>query len=58
LNFTDLRFGLLTASDATPNEADRSRQRNGSATVDDRMDAWLKEARTTMNIEFKKEAFQ
>jgi hypothetical protein len=72
IHFTDLRFRMGAApTTSTSNGADR-RETSSKAiepgaqaapeppanTVDQQMDAWLKEARRQTRIQFKKEAFQ
>jgi hypothetical protein len=55
LRFTDLRFGKPAPTDSDSHEADRS---SPGADVDQQMDAWLKEARSTTKVQFKPGAFQ
>lgn len=61
LRFTDIRF--QAGSPPSPGEtANRWRPGSGAPPeengVDERMDAWLKDARSQTRIDFKKEAFQ
>jgi len=62
LRFTDVRFQRNVPGPAPPVQS-ANRLRPGTEppsenNVDERMDAWLKEARSQTRIEFKKEAFQ
>jgi hypothetical protein len=67
MRFTDQRFRALaalppTAPPAAPASADRAaapeQTSPAAASVDERMNAWLQEARARTRVEFKKEAFQ
>jgi len=60
LHFTDVRFGGAMPSESTAaTSADRQATADGSpATVDQQMEAWLKEARAQTRVQFKKEAFE
>jgi parvulin-like peptidyl-prolyl isomerase len=55
IRFTDLRFGRATPADSNPQEANRT---SPGADVDQQMEAWLKEARSTTKVQFKPGAFQ
>jgi hypothetical protein len=55
LRFTDLRFGKPAPTDSNPQEANRM---SSDGDVDQQMDAWLKEARSTTKVQFKPGAFQ
>jgi hypothetical protein len=57
IQFTDLRFRPLQPA-AGSQSADRASDDTASASVDQQMDAWLKEARSNSKIAFKQEAFQ
>jgi hypothetical protein len=63
IHFTDLRFRAEVPATAS-NGADRADVSSkgappaGAQTVDQQMDTWLKEARSQVRIQFKKEAFQ
>jgi hypothetical protein len=59
LRFTEARFRVGVPA-ASSGSADRLRAGSVpiATSVDDQMDAWLKQARSTTRIEFKKEAFQ
>jgi hypothetical protein len=63
MQFTDLRFHMTMAATATAQTepaADRSQSadRSVDTTVEDQMEVWLKEARSSTRIQFKKGAFQ
>jgi hypothetical protein len=62
LRFTDLRFRPLDTNSAdrsAASDADRTAAANATAaSVDQEMDAWLKQARAQTRVAFKKEAFQ
>jgi hypothetical protein len=55
--FTDFRFGSIL-SDNAAQSADGSADGSSSQTVDQRLDAWLKQARADTKVTFKPEAFQ
>jgi len=58
LRFTDQRFRAAVAPPASQS-ADRSTDADSAKdTVEDEMDVWLKQARTSTRIQFKKGAFQ
>ena len=58
MRFTDQRFHVLTAG--TPQSADRQSADRASKepSVDEQMDAWLKQQRANTRIQFKKGAFE
>jgi hypothetical protein len=64
MQFTEIRFRPDLQAPAQRNTVQTAnRLRAGAAapagnTVDQQMDAWLKEARGNIKIQFKKEAFQ
>jgi hypothetical protein len=63
IRFTDLRFRPIQAETASQS-ADRATQssdgasNSAAATVDQQMEAWLKQARSTSKVTFKPEAFK
>ena len=57
IRFTDQRFRLQLPETATQS-ADRAADDSPASSVDQQMDAWLKEARDNTKITFKQEAFQ
>jgi hypothetical protein len=58
LRFTDVRFGTTTGPvEETANTRERSSDGSEPA-VDQQMENWLKEARSSTKIRFKQEAFQ
>jgi hypothetical protein len=57
LQFTDLRF-RSQLPEVGPPSADRAATETESTSVDQQMDAWLKQARASAKIVFKQEAFQ
>ncbi len=57
IQFTDFRFRPLQAAEAQ-HSADRSATDGTSPTVDQQLDAWLKQARSDANIVMKPEAFR
>jgi hypothetical protein len=59
LRFTDLRFGSMpNAPEAQSADGSADRAAPGANSVDQQMEAWLKQARTNSKIVFKAEAFQ
>jgi hypothetical protein len=59
LRFTDLRFGSMPNAPATQSsDGSADRAAAGENSVDQQMEAWLKQARTNSKIVFKAEAFQ
>lgn len=60
IRFTDTRFHGIRASPADGAErlAEGSAAQPGNATVDQQMESWLREARSSARVQFKKEAFQ
>ncbi len=57
IEFTDLRFRPVQAEEPSQS-ADRAVTDGAAASVDQQMDAWLKQARATTKIVLKPEAFQ
>ena len=57
IRFTDLRFRVQQPDDGTQS-ADRADGGTPATTVDQQMDAWLKDARGNTKITFKPEAFK
>jgi hypothetical protein len=57
IQFTDLRFRPVRQEEPSQS-ADRAVTDGAAASVDQQMDAWLKQARTTAKIVLKPEAFQ
>jgi parvulin-like peptidyl-prolyl isomerase len=59
MRFTDQRFHVLTAPAAAQSTDGQSADRSTSeSSVDEQMDAWLKQQRSTTRIQFKKGAFE
>jgi hypothetical protein len=57
IRFTDLRFGATDSKQQSANRA-KSDSAVPANDVDQQLDAWLKEARTTVKVKFRPEAFQ
>ncbi len=57
IQFTDLRFRPVQQEEPSQS-ADRAVTDGAAASVDQQMDAWLKQARSTAKIDLKPEAFQ
>lgn len=57
LRYTDFRFSSQLPVSASQS-ADRAANPGAASAIDQRMDAWLKQARSASKITFKQEAFQ
>jgi hypothetical protein len=57
IQFTDLRFRPMQPASSSQS-ADRTAPGSGSGSVDQQMEAWLKQARSNTKIDLKPEAFQ
>ena len=60
MRFTDQRFHVLTAAAPAKSSEVQSADRSSSSesSVDDQLDAWLKQQRSSTRIQFKKGAFE
>jgi hypothetical protein len=60
IHFTDLRFpgNLASPAETGANRTAPSSGADGQSASDQQMDAWLKDARGQLRIQFKQEAFQ
>jgi hypothetical protein len=58
IRFTDFRFHSSVADNSPNSNANASADRTSSGSVDEQLDAWLKETRSESKITFNPEAFQ
>jgi hypothetical protein len=58
IRFTDLRFSPVVPGSPDTDGASANRASERSVDVDQQLDAWLKQTRTTTRIQFKSGAFQ